>query len=76
MWDIVLKTFFVAQVSKKDFEQFDYILCMDESNLSDLKVINARARLATSLSSVIFYWHAFLYYLTIREFNLVDQRQF
>ncbi|XP_017562402.1 low molecular weight phosphotyrosine protein phosphatase isoform X2 [Pygocentrus nattereri] len=25
------------QVTKQDFESFDYILCMDESNLSDLK---------------------------------------
>ncbi|KAI9251303.1 phosphotyrosine protein phosphatase I superfamily [Helicostylum pulchrum] len=27
------------KVTKKDFEDFDYILCMDESNLSDLKRI-------------------------------------
>jgi protein-tyrosine-phosphatase len=26
------------QVSKGDFDDFDYVLCMDESNLSDLKV--------------------------------------
>lgn len=34
----------VDQVSKKDFEDFDYVLCMDESNLSDLKVRKTRAR--------------------------------
>ncbi|KAI8991526.1 protein-tyrosine phosphatase [Mycotypha africana] len=27
------------KVSKNDFEEFDYVLCMDESNLSDLKSI-------------------------------------
>lgn len=28
----------IFQVNVKDFEEFDYVLCMDESNLSDLKV--------------------------------------
>ncbi|KAK7907801.1 hypothetical protein WMY93_016413 [Mugilogobius chulae] len=38
------------QVTKEDFQTFDYILCMDESNLSDLKrkansVKNATAKI-------------------------------
>lgn len=30
------------QVSKKDFTSFDYILCMDESNLRNLKDITPK----------------------------------
>lgn len=29
---------FFLKVTKNDFDEFDYVLCMDESNLSDLKV--------------------------------------
>ncbi|KAI9339253.1 phosphotyrosine protein phosphatase I superfamily [Pilaira anomala] len=30
------------KVTKKDFEEFDYVLCMDESNLSDLTSIRPK----------------------------------
>lgn len=39
MWEYITRDLTTkSQVSKKDFDDFDYVLCMDESNLSDLKV--------------------------------------
>ncbi|CAG8722310.1 4356_t:CDS:2, partial [Ambispora leptoticha] len=33
---------FARQITQEDFHEFDYILCMDESNLADLKAIKPK----------------------------------